>query len=132
MAAPLFVFTRDRDLLVLSRDSADGWFEAIDVSDGEYVAAFEVTGERVALEVDGHRDTGGVVVRSTGEFALAELEGLVREFIGRTGEQFTDTGDFLLDYANYCEQRDWDRRWLRRPKWLDVWLHGAQPLRFER
>ena len=128
---PIFVFDRAGDLDIDIVGGPSG-MEAIDVSDGEYPAAYSLSGDRIRIEVRGHPQTGDVVFVATGENALGELEARVRAYAERVGLSTEDTGDLLIDVANALAMNDWQSRWPKRPGWLSRRMHGTGPARFAR
>ena len=92
--------------------------EVIDVEDGEYPAAYRVDGAVLALLIQGRR----VVLVPTGEVDEAGLRALIGDYARRVPSAPRATTP--LDFAESWLQEEWQRRWLRRPRWADRRLHG--------
>ena len=99
-----------------------GYAEAMDVEDGEYLAAWLHDGTVLRLSAP-EGPEGPVVVERTTETDLPGLLAAVRAAGG------PDDGDALLDWADDQLHRAWERQWPRRPRWLARRLHGASPPR---
>lgn len=116
---PMFVITRDGDVdLYKTAAEAASSMEAIDVHDGEYEAAFSVTGERFEIVVEDDR----VDLVRTGTSDLPNLRERLRALAERNGYSGDDPDPRVV--ANEVFANQWRTRWPRWPKWLDRRLHG--------
>jgi len=123
----VFVLDRDGDLDVYADLSyAAGSMEFLCVEDGEYVAAYRVDG--AVLAITSVRKEERVLLTLTGEVDVAALEALVDAAV-RTAPPGTTAAPVVtpLDFAEAWFAREWDRRWVRWPRWLDRWMHGPGP-----
>jgi hypothetical protein len=108
----VFLLDRDDDLNVIeSPERAQGWMEAIDVENGEYVAIYRQDGTRlVPTVVDGR-----VVLSATDEVDPRALAALLRAYASRwpSVPQTQDPASFA---AAWLERRPRPRiaAWLRR------------------
>ena len=120
----MFVATRDGDLEVYPNAGRAGdHLEVIDVEDGEYPAAYRVDGAVLAPLIQGQR----VVLLPTGELDEAGLREVIGNYARRVPSAPRATTP--LDFAESWLQEQWQRRWPRRPQWLDRRLHGMAPPR---
>jgi hypothetical protein len=101
----VLVFDRDEDLVVFGsfRDATD-YLEAIDVSDGEYTAAYSPEGGVLALTAP-EGPEGSVVLSRTGRGDPADLERRVARYwqrhqVGQPPRDPRQTASFLIDRDN--------------------------------
>ena len=120
----VFVFDRGGDLNVFSSlQAASGWLEAVDVDNGEYIAAFLHDGTVVATRTADNL----VVLAATDTRDLPRLNDLLTEHQRWVGEPVS--GRSPLEFANDYLRYEWAGRWPRRPAWLARRLHGGLPPR---
>ena len=128
MARAIFMFMHGDLAVDQSPEMASNGMEAYDVEAGEYEAIYDesglayepvVEGYRVRLAPSKHRDYQDLL-RRLSDFSL------------RAGLALPEDGpDFPLDVARTVAQREWERHWPKRPKWLTRRIHGSQPPRFD-
>ena len=111
-----------------SESEAAGYMEAIDVDDGEYDAAYFADGTVLQILAPDGPD-GPVVLERTDEHDRDALLGRIRAYQRATG-QSADVSD-LIAFVNDLRQREWEKRWPRRPRWLARRLHGSGPERLD-
>ncbi|MEU6251135.1 hypothetical protein [Streptomyces sp. NPDC047043] len=101
----VFVFDQDEDLIVFETFVyATNYLEAIDVSDGEYTAAYSPDGGVLALTAP-EGPEGSVVLTRTGRGDLADLERRVAHYwqrhqVGQPPRDPLHTARFLIDRDN--------------------------------
>ncbi|MFG2732480.1 hypothetical protein [Streptomyces canus] len=101
----VLVFDRDEDLIVFeSFVHATNYLEAIDVSDGEYTAAYSLEGGVLALTAP-EGPEGSVVLNRTGRGDPADLERRVAHYwrrhqVGQPAGDPLQTARFLIDRDN--------------------------------
>ena len=118
----MLVWTRDGDLLAFeSLSEAAGDMEAIDVDEGEYVAAFTLDGRPVAISAG----DGRVILNVGEEPNLAELRRRLTDSQARSG--FHSPTNDPVAVASELVWGAWDHRWPQRPGWLARRLHGPAP-----
>jgi hypothetical protein len=122
----VLIFDQEEDLIVFeSFLHATNYLEAIDVSEGEYTAAYSPDGRVLALSAP-EGPEGRVVLTRTGSGDLADLDRRVARYWQRhqTGRSPCDplqTARFLIDRANQ-PRRGWLNRvtaLLRRDRSVD-------------
>ena len=111
-----------------SESEAAGCMGAIDVDDGEYDAAYLVDGTVLQILAPDGRDAP-VVLQRTDEHDPDALLGRIRT-CQRVNGRSADVSD-LFASANDVRQREWERGWPRRPRWLARRLHGSGPERLD-
>jgi len=121
MARPMFVFDGDDRLIVVAEDEAP-YFKAIDVGNGEYIAAFDIDGQLMHLVVG---DDDVVVFEATGRYDLQGLVERARRHADRSGYDIDDD-DFLLELSRKEQASTWEQRWPRRPTRLSRRVHGEE------
>lgn len=101
----VLVFDQDEDLIVFeSFVHATNYLEAIDVSEGEYTAAYSPEGRLLALTAP-EGPQGPVVLTTTDRSDLADLERRVARYwqrhqIGQPSRDPLQTARFLIDRDN--------------------------------
>jgi phage terminase large subunit-like protein len=121
----VFVFTRDHDMLIFrSEDAAASWMEAIDVFNGEYEAIYDVRGTIIDAEAIEPKH-GIMALHRTDRSDPEALRRRIQGFLDRTGGH--GSADDPQALADEQFRAAWERRWPKRPRWLDQRLHGEPP-----
>lgn len=97
MSGAVFLFDRDKDLNVFATQAqAEGWMEAIDVEDGEYLIAYRADGTCLVPAADGAR----VVLAQTGDVEPAVLRDRLRDYAARVSlaPRTTDPQSFAAQW----------------------------------
>ncbi len=97
MTGPVFLFDRDGELNIFwSQDEAEDWMEAIDVEEGEYVAAYRQDGTRFSPATA----AGRPVLTPTGQIDPEKLRERLQEYASRvpTAPQTADPQAFAHDW----------------------------------
>jgi hypothetical protein len=121
---PVFVFAVDDVDVFPSVGDAAASFEGIDVAQGEIEASFTLDGRIVQAGSRGEV----TVLTVTEDRDVAELERRLRSFAGSAG--LVSSPDDPRAVANEMLRRRWERRWPKRPRWLDERMHGSSPHQF--
>lgn len=84
------------------------------------------------LAVDGHPETGSVVLRPTGKYDVEDLEIRLGSYLTTAGLEVPQTDDLPIAAANAMSAAEWELRWPKWPRWLAGRLFGERPQRYGR
>jgi len=123
----VFMFADDGLTLFPSVEDAAAHMEWVDVEDGIYEALFTVRGERLLPQP---HENHLVRLEPSGEVDTDALTSMLRRQRDQRSAFRSDPDDPAGVAQELSERQQawrWERRWPKRPRWLDKRLHGEGP-----